>query len=245
MMARLGYKPGKALGAEGNVQARVEPLVLEVREGREGVGMEGERKRKIREEVELGEKRVRVVDEAGYRERVGREREGKRLEGCWWGGMKVLEGLEVGDDDYGEGDGDHEGQGRGEGQKRRMKKKKKKKKRVNLLYRPLVREREEAERERRARYDLLQSLSRDRNYEDPEENDQDRLAFGTEEVDGDKEEDDDDVELEQYLTLEPKERLARVVAELREKWWYCFWCKSKYETEAMEDCPGPEEEDHD
>ena len=63
MLAKLGYTPGEALGARGNVHAKVEPLVVEVKEGREGVGMEGERKRKVREEMEevVGrEKRVKA-----------------------------------------------------------------------------------------------------------------------------------------------------------------------------------------
>ena len=153
--------------------------------------------------------------------------------------MKIMEGLEE--------DGEKEVEEEGDG------KTKKRRKQVNVLVRPLVKEREDHETERRARYDLIQSLSRDRKYyaDDPEDDEQDRLAFGVVETataaaaddeDGGKE---DEEELEEYLSAEPRERLRRLVTYLRERYWYCFWCKSRYETEDMDGCPGVEEDDHD
>ena len=38
MMAKLGYRPGSTLGAPGNVHARSEPIGIETKEGREGIG---------------------------------------------------------------------------------------------------------------------------------------------------------------------------------------------------------------
>ena len=179
--------------------------------------MQDERKRKFRAEAEGVEKR-RKADEGDYRERVGREREEKRVEGMFWGAMRVLEGLEM-----------PEGGDRVPARK------------VNLLWRGLVRERQEKERERRARYDLHQSLSRSAAYEDPEEDEDDRQALGKEE----EEVEEEDEELDDFLRLEGKERLRRLVQRLRQEHQYCFWCMFKYENDKMEGCPGLEEDDHD
>ncbi len=217
MMAKLGFKPGAALGTSANPNARTEPLGISVKEDRGGVGMLNERKRKFREEAE-GVEQKRRAEEGDYRERVGREREEKRVEGMFWGGMRVLEGLEQ-----------PEGGDEVPAQK------------VNLLWRGLVRERWEKERERRARYDLHQSLSRSAAYEDSEEDERDRRALGKEEEDVEE----DDEELDEFLGLEGKERLRRLVEYLRQEHRYCFWCKFKYEDEKMDGCPGLEEDDHD
>ena len=219
-MTKLGFKPGSALGATSNGGGRLEPLAIDVKEGREGVGMESEKKRKFREQAAVvmeGEKKAKV-EEGDYRERVGREREEKRLEGMFRGAMRVLEEFEQGDG----------------GERVPLKK-------VNVLYRGLLRERREVERERRARYDLHQSLTRDAKYEDPEEDEHDRHALGKEE----EEIEEEDEELNAFLGLEAQDRLGRVVEYLRQIYWYCFWCKCKYDTEEMEGCPGITEDDHD
>lgn len=217
MMAKLGFKPGAALGASSNPNARTEPLSISVKEDRGGVGMHNEKKRKFRQEAEGVEKKQKA-EEGDYRERVGREREEKRVEGMFWGAMRVLEGLEQ-----------PEG-----GDKVPVKK-------VNLLWRGLVRERREKEKERRARYDLHQSLSRSAAYEDAEEDELDKQALGKEEEDVDE----IDEELENFLGLGGKQRLRRLVEYLRQEHQYCFWCKFKYEDEKMDGCPGMEEDDHD
>ena len=216
-MTKLGFKPGAALGVSSNPNARTEPLGISVKEDRGGVGMLNERKRKFRDEVERVDKKQKA-DEGDYRERISREREEKRVEGMFWGAMRVLEGLEQ-----------SEGGDRVPSQK------------VNLLWRGLVRERREKERERRARYDLHQSLSKSAAYDSFEEDEQDRQALGREEEDVDE----DDKELDEFLGLEGKERLRRLVEYLRQEHRYCFWCKSKYKDEEMEGCPGLEENDHD
>ncbi|KAL2052217.1 hypothetical protein ABVK25_007376 [Lepraria finkii] len=220
MMAKLGFKSGNALGSSTNTHARTEPLEVVVKEDRGGVGMENEKREKFREEaaaVEGMEKRQKA-EVGDYRERVGREREEKGggaglggYEGVWKGWRRRGRG--------GEG-AEWEGECAVEG---------------------LVREggREERERERRARYDLLQSLSKNASY--AEEDEQDRLALGREEEDMEEE----DEELDAFMALEGKERLRRLVGYLREKHFYCFWCKSKYEDESMDGCPGVEEDDHD
>jgi len=104
-----------------------------------------------------------------------------------------------------------------------------------------VRERAEKDREKRMRHELMQSLSRNTTYDDPEEEAQDRLALNREEI----ELDDEDVELDEFTALDVADRLARVVVYLREQYNYCFWCKFRYPNDKMEGCPGLTEEDHD
>lgn len=218
MLSKLGYTPGSALGAPGNKNAVLEPISIELKEDRSGIGLLNEKKRKFREEVEMKEQ-AEKAEEVGFRERVAREREQKRIEGLLAGAMRVLEGLEENADEVQEPT--------------------RKKDKVNVLYRGLLRQRQEHERERRVRYDLQQSLSRNATYE--KEDDDDRLAFGTQEEDLDEADD----ELHAFESLEPEERLQRLIDELREKWWYCFWCKCRYENKAMDGCPGKSEDDHD
>ncbi|KAI4173098.1 MAG: hypothetical protein LQ343_003208 [Gyalolechia ehrenbergii] len=236
MMAKLGFKTGSALGKEGNEHARKEPLGVVVKEGRAGVGMDSETKRKFREEAseEGGDEGVhkKRETEGEFRERQGREREEKRLEGLCWGAMKVLEGFESEDAESSKVQ-DEEG-GAAERKKPRPTKQ------INLLWRWLVRDRQERERERRMRYDLHQSLSRNAAYDDPDEDKQDKQALGDEE----EEVEEEDPELEEFNVLEPAERLRKMVEYLREKWKYCFWCKFQYPDEAMEGCPGLTEDEH-
>ena len=246
MMAKLGYKPGSALGAGTNTGARLEPIGVEVKEGREGVGALSEKKRKFRNEVEKaeeGEKR-RKETEGDYRERVSREREEKRAEGMWWGAMKVLQGL---DEDLAK-EVDVHGKEAGDGfglDSNNIERRGGNMVFIPLLYRPLIRDREEKERERRRRYDLMQSVPRNTTYDDPEEDDQDRLALGKE-VEDIEEEEGADGELEEYLNLPFEKRLQQVVDELRAKWFYCFWCKFRYgsKNDMDKECPGKDKNEH-
>lgn len=231
MLSKLGYTPGSKLGALGNENGVLEPMIVEMKEGKEGLGMANEKKRKFREEME-GKEILETEEQEGYRERVGKERETRRLEGLVGGAMRILEGLEGKEDEPKGGEAGSKNED-GVGKKRR----------VNVLYRGLVRERQEKERERRIRYDLHQSLSKNAAYDgDAEDEKQDRLAWGTEE---EELEEDPDEDLEAFETLEPFERLERLVRELREKFSYCFWCKYQYESEEMKGCPGIREDDHD
>jgi len=253
MLAKLGYKPGTALGKdrvgggaeeEDGGKAEVDkpkddrllqPIGLEMREGRSGIGADSEKKRKFREEVERkeeGEKRVKV-DEGEFRERTAREREEKRMEGQVWGAMKVAERLD--EEDALEG---VEGLNLRGGSKPLRG--------VNVLWRGLVKGRLEKERDKRMRYDLQQSLSRLPTYDDPDEDKEDQIALGKKEsevVDGELDEDDE--ELQEFDALPVQEKLGRLVGYLRERWNYCFWCKYRYPDKEMEGCPGRTEEEHD
>src|SRR5271156_2102291 len=96
MMAALGYKAGSALGTGRENGALLEPIGLETKEGRSGIGADSEKKRKFREEVErkAGEEKRLKVDEGDFRERNRLEREEKRLDGQLTGAQKVCERLD-------------------------------------------------------------------------------------------------------------------------------------------------------
>lgn len=231
MMAKMGFTGG-ALGASTTPTAATEPIRVDIKDGREGIGLESERKRKLREAAEAAGEQVKKarVGEEEYRERVRREREVARLERQVGAAQKVAEGME------GEVKGGTTLKG------------------VPVEYRGLVRKREEAERERRMRYDLEQAVMRSSKglpgYDDGEEDEDDRRALGKGKAAATtyvvaEDLDEEDEELEAFEALEPEERLRRVVEYLRREHRYCFWCKCAYPDEEMDGCPGLTEEDHD
>ena len=250
MMAKLGFKQGGALGAAMNSNARTTPLELSVKQGRSGVGMDSEKKRKIREEMKGVAKKVKA-DEGDYRERIAKEREDRRLEGLVTGAQRVLEEFEGEESEERAlceespsrqtDDGGFETAATKLARAVKVKKCSRSTREINVLWRGLVHDRIESERERRARYDMLQSLSRNAKQADPEEDEQDRLAWGTEEIEVEEE----DPELDEFNALEPKERLEKLVVYLREHFYYCFWCKFRYPDASLDGCPGLTEDDHD
>lgn len=50
-----------------------------------------------------------------------------------------------------------------------------------------------------------------------------------------------------YVKLNARDRLCRVVAYLRQKYFYCFWCGTQYsdEQDLTANCPGEDEDAHD
>ncbi|EFE41100.1 G-patch domain protein, putative [Trichophyton verrucosum HKI 0517] len=266
MMAKLGYKPGSALGRQNPGgsesdepdQRLREPLWVSVKENRGGIGLDSEKKRKLREEFE-GEARRDKAVESDFVERVRAEREEKRQEGQFQAAQRVIERLEEDTDTDTDTDG---GSGPASGDKVEEKEKSRPKARVNVLYRGLVREREAALREKQAarrRYESLSARDCSQIYSekdpklpslaDDELEADDRLALGRtaegEVVEVEADEDEEDEELAAFEALSVQERLSRAVAYLREEYNYCFWCKFRYESTGMEGCPGLTEEDHD
>lgn len=250
MMAALGYKPGTALGTARTDSANsphddrlLEPVGLEMKEGRGGIGADAEKKRKFREEVAAREDdlKKRKVEELDFRERQQKEREDKKMEGQVFGAMKVCERLEEEDEAGSTTDANDKSPQVGH------RKSSKPLRSVNVLWRGLVKQRALQERDRRMRYDLHQSLSRRPTYDDLEEDKDDQTALNrksdAEEVDIDL--DQEDEELEQFEAQDVAERLEKLVEYLRERWHYCFWCKFRYPDSAMDGCPGRTEEDHD
>lgn len=231
MMAKMGYKAGEALGKTED--ARTRPIEVQMKDDRGGIGMENEKKRKIREamgEREEGEKRARLTAEE-YRERNMREREEKRAEGQWWSAMRLLEGFEE----------DKEKEG---GEEEKTKKPQRPLRSIPVLYRPLVKSRLEKDREKRMRSELQQSLSRSRAAEYDEDSDGQDDGKVASETALEEDLDEEDPELSELETMPFSERLEKILQYLREKYNYCFWCKCSYEDQEMEGCPGLTEDQH-
>jgi len=239
MMAKMGFKPGVALGSKDNADAKTEPILISMKEDRGGIGLDSEKKRKFREEVEKEGKRVKA-EEGEYRERLRKEREEVRLEGQVAAAMRVAERLDAEKDE-------ENGQNSGTEDNSRRTISTKPLKQVNVLWRGLVRKREEKERDRRMRYDLQQSLSRLPTYDDPDEDRDDRTALAKDRIRHTLVEDleEEDPELDEFNALDPVARLEKLVSHLREEYHYCFWCKYTYPDKEMEGCPGLTEEEHD
>lgn len=282
MMAKLGFKAGDTLGkrdkkpaddsepGSGSAQARSEPLNLVFKENRGGIGLDSEKKRKIREEAEEASKKIKH-EEGTYRDRVREERELKRTEAQVRAAQKVTERLDTESDKdaqpkdsrkdtENEDTAQTKGSQDEEPEPKEAPKKPKQVKptaQINVLYRGLIRERENRERETQARHALQTSLPTSffpnptlPVYEDGELERDDKKALGmkagpyTAALEQELEE--EDPELEAFDALEPAERLRKLVLYLRETFRYCFWCKYRYTTdEELESCPGLTEEDHD
>ncbi|KAJ5677412.1 uncharacterized protein N7477_003045 [Penicillium maclennaniae] len=274
MMAKLGFKPGQSLGKRDTdtntdtkvsgpdeTKTRSEPLNLVFKENRGGIGLDTEKKRKIREEAEEAIKKIKH-EEGDYRDRVREERELKRTEAQIRAAQKVAERLDAeAEEDTGRdghNDEDEPSDDKDLGLSDAPKPKRfKLTSQVNVLYRGLVREREERERDNQARHALMHSLPSSffpsqklPGYDDVDLERDDKQALGdtlgpyTAAVEQELEE--EDPELDAFNALDPAERLHRLVIYLRDTYRYCFWCKYRYETDVeLEGCPGLTEEDHD
>ncbi|KAF2397607.1 hypothetical protein EJ06DRAFT_551086 [Trichodelitschia bisporula] len=240
LLSKLGYKPGTALGKTPG--ARTQPIEVSKKENRGGIGLDTEKKRKFREEMEEQVKRVKQ-DVVSYRDRVRMEREEKRLEGQLIGAQKVAEQLDTADDETGlgllaPGEKGH--------------KKLAPLKSINVLWRGLVKYRLERENEKRMREAMLQrtsDLTSDLpTYDDSDEDADDRQALGKDEkpeADFVDDLDEEDTELDEFNALDPAEKVEKLVMYLRDKHLYCFWCKHQYADAEMDGCPGLTEDDHD
>lgn len=252
MMQKLGFKAGDALG-KTEMGGRTEPIALDLKMGRGGVGADAEKKRKVREEVaqrerDEGVKRQKVAEtETEYRERIVRERMESRQEGQWYGAMKICEELDEKDgilakdgvqSDKEDGDGEEQFQ------QRRRTANSAPLRRIPVEYRELVRARiarDRDKRERHAREEQRETGHRVTSSYYDRDQEQDSQAV-LEEVEVEQE----DAELDELNALSPGERLERAISYLRSKHRYCFWCKTQYESdEAMAElCPGLSEDDH-
>ena len=268
MMAKLGFERGQGLGrrapgvtpgsgdaaeASNGVDAensaskvagpRLEPLALDMKADRGGIGLDDEKKRKFREVAgsEENAKKVKVEETPEqFRDRVGREREVKRLEGLVAAAMRVAERMD--DERIGKKAGAAVGDDEAAVSQRNITSKLLRE--INVLYRGLERDRRANEQEKRIRHDMMQNLpSKHRMYDDPEEDEQDRMALGKDVQE--LEDAGEDEELAAFETLEPEEKLFKLTMHLREQYHYCFWCKCEYSDSKMEGCPGETEEDHD
>ncbi|KAE9981702.1 hypothetical protein BLS_007099 [Venturia inaequalis] len=237
MMAKLGYKPGSALGKTAD--ARTVPINPVLKEDRGGIGHDAEKKRKFREEAEQEAKKVKV-EQVGYRDRMRMEREEKRLQSQILAAQKVTERLDV-EAETNQDEASREVSDKVAVDQRPLRS-------INVLWRGLVRFRREKDAERRMKAELQTSLSSKLpSYDDADEDDEDQLAYSRKRTHAEYVDDLDEVdkELEEFNELDVADRLELVVKYLRTRYFYCFWCKFQYPDAQMDGCPGFTEEDHD
>ncbi|KAM0256662.1 hypothetical protein ACHAQJ_004816 [Trichoderma viride] len=253
MMAKMGFKGG-SLGKkteDGQGSGKSEPIQVSVKEDRGGIGMDSEKKRRLREAFEERAAKSVKVDPDEYRERMRMEREDARLETQLRAAQRTAERL---DDEKTGTDTNEDSSSSEETETSATKPRSKPRsissrplKSIPVIYRGLIRYREEKERDRRMRHDLEQSLSRLPTYENGEEDEDDKKALGKNHVVYATADDldEEDEELDEFNALELGTRLNRLVMYLRETHRYCFWCKMAYPDAEMDGCPGLTEEDHD
>ncbi|KAK2601711.1 hypothetical protein QQS21_004699 [Conoideocrella luteorostrata] len=246
MMAKMGFTGG-GLGKKDDDSEKsvlTEPIKVRLKEDRGGIGMESEKKRKLQEAMEERDIKTVKIDPDEYRDRVRKERENERLEKQFQAAQRVAERM---DEEQGQGVSSNVEMKGSDSTSKPKPLSTRPLKSIPVLYRGLIRHREESERDRRMRYDLEQSLSRLPTYNDSDEDEDDKRALGKKQTTYVTAEDLDehDEELDGFNALEPAKRLAKLVLYLREKYWYCFWCKMQYEGQGMDGCPGFTEEDHD
>ncbi|KAF2858350.1 hypothetical protein K470DRAFT_221503 [Piedraia hortae CBS 480.64] len=224
MMAKMGFTGG-ALGKSEDGNARTQPLPVQLKNDRGGIGVESEKKKRIRDlagNLEQGFKRQKM-DEQSFRERTREEHEERRAEGQMWRAMRTLESFESEDGEV---------------------KDSVPLKAINLYWRPLVKQRREKEGASRR---IAPLRNEDSDSEDEDGALSKTLNGGEDALQGVvDEDDDDDPELEEFEALSFAERLERIVFEMRHKYHYCFWCKHRYaDDKEMEECPGQTEDEHD
>ncbi|KAL9484622.1 hypothetical protein ACSS6W_003411 [Trichoderma asperelloides] len=249
MMAKMGFKGG-SLGKkteDGQSAGKSEPIQISMKEDRGGIGLDSEKKRKLQEAFEERDAKSVKVDSDEYRERIRMEREDARLEVQLHAAQRTAERLddEKAGKDTPEPTSSSEEAETSESKQRPISSRPLKS--FPVVYRGLIRHREERERDRRMRHDLEQSLSRLPTYESGDEDEDDKKALGKKRTIYVTADDLDEVdeELDEFNALDPGARLSRLVMYLRERHWYCFWCKMAYPDAEMEGCPGLTEEDHD
>lgn len=252
MMERMGYVSGQALGNNKDGRGITEPLEAPETVSRGGLGLENQKRRRIREQAALA---VRQVEEeqTDFRDSVRSELEERRIEGRIQAAKKVCETL----DSRASRDGGEEDDGGG-GDKDTLQDPT----RVNVLWRSLVLRRRERERERMLRQQMLDastSFSK-REYNDDDDDDDGHghaaaltpgqasaaLRRTVYEADGGEEDEDEDGELSAFESLDAALRLERILAYLRTRHCYCFWCGCAFtdEQDLGHNCPGATEEMH-
>lgn len=235
MMAKFGFKQGDTLGKAEH--ARKEPIHINVKEDRSGIGLESEKKRKFREAWEKAERVAKrsKEEEGDYLEARKQEQKDKKAERDLDSAQRTAERLSEKEADSSGAPGVHE----------------KPLKDINVLWRSRARRRAEHQRDRQQQRELNNSLSsRLPAFVDDDEHDDDsKVALGRDlapfYTSLEDELADEDSELAEFEALPVAERLHKVLVFLRETYKYCLYCGHQYPDAAMDGCPGVSEEDHD
>ncbi|PFH55095.1 hypothetical protein XA68_10755 [Ophiocordyceps unilateralis] len=232
MMTKMGFTGG-GLGSRSDGTGLTEPIKLNIKDDRGGIGLDSEKKRRLDEAVDAkADSKAPRVEAEEYRARARKGYKEGKLMGITHSAQHIAERLDnlVHAKAYPPGTLSRPPL-----------------KDLPVVYRGIVRRRELKHRDQEARRKLEQSLTRLPTYVDDEADDDDRMALGQKQVmyEAGDELDEDDDELLDFLDLGVRERFQKVVDYLREKHRYCFFCKMAYEDDEMTGCPGGTEEDHD
>lgn len=235
MMAKFGFKQGDTLGKAED--ARKEPIAVSIKEGRSGIGMESEKKRKnqaLWDEAQRAAKRAREQEGDFLEERRKQQKE-KHMERDLDNAQRTAERLA---DTDGEGETDS-------GEPVDLKD-------INVLWRGRARRRMEREQERRQAKEIDNTVaSRLPKFaaEDDEHDDDTKVALGQDVTPFYKtienKLEDDDPELLEFEALPVAERLQKLLVFLRDTYRYCLYCGFQYPDAGLAGCPGITEEEHD
>ncbi|KAF2789544.1 G-patch-domain-containing protein [Melanomma pulvis-pyrius CBS 109.77] len=234
MMAKFGFKQGDTLGKSED--ARKEPIQINIKEDKGGIGLESEKKRKFMETMAKADKEAKRIKatEGDYLELRRQEQLEKKAERQLYNAQKTAELL---------AEEAAEENSQGVSQQVPLKD-------VNVLWRGLARRRLEKNDHQKQERELHNSLaSRLPVYHDDEEDNDSKIALGRDAdpfyrslMNDDVEEDS---ELAIFEALPAADRLRQIALFLREKYHYCFWCGHRYPDATMDGCPGVTEEEHD
>ncbi|KAF1946312.1 G-patch-domain-containing protein [Clathrospora elynae] len=236
MMAKFGFKQGDALGKSES--GRKEPIRVNVKDDRGGIGLESEKKRKFREQFEEADRLAKrsKEEEGDYLEVLRQEQKEKMAGRDLNDAQRTAERLF---------DKEAEEKGTPEPSEKPLKD-------INVLWRTRARRRAEIKRDKQQRRELNDSIASRLPTLAPEDDDDDddsKVAQGQDlapfytTLENDVE--DEDPELEDFEALPVTERLHKVLTYLRDKYRYCLYCGHEFPDAEMEGCPGMTQEDHD
>lgn len=225
-MAKFGFKQGDTLGKSEN--ARKEPIKVDIKGDRSGIGLESEKKRKAREQWAEADRLVKKskAEEGDYLETQRQIQKDRQIERDLDNAQRTAERL-----------AEKEPEDRVS-------------KDINLLWRGRARRRAQRKHEEQQRRELNNSIaSRLPTLAAEDEDDDSKVAQGRDlaafytTIETDLEE--DDLELAEFDALPAIERLHKVLVYLRDKHKYCLYCGHQYPDAEMDGCPGETEQDHD
>ncbi|KAL9556744.1 hypothetical protein MBANPS3_001725 [Mucor bainieri] len=203
MLMKMGFKQGQGLGSNknGSSSGIAEPIQVDLKLGRSGIGMDSEmRKREREQEEEELRKRVHI-DPEEFRNQMASKAKDAQLMRYINAAVSICEKL------------DEENQ--------------------PPPPPPTATSAEPEDIERLQQQDLENEKEEEEEEGSDKAKEEPEPTYPQEEVDALK-------------SLPLDDQLAKLVAYLRETYFYCFWCRANYNDPADldENCPGTSEDDH-
>lgn len=215
MMAKFGFKQGDTLGKSED--ARKEPIKVDIKGDRSGIGLESEKKRKFREQWEEADRLAKRAkeEEGDYIEIRRLEAKEKKAERDLDSAQRTAERLT---------EKEAEDKGTPQAADKLVKD-------VNVLWRSRARRREVIMHEKQQRRELNNSIASRLPTLAPEEDDEGddaKVAQGRDlapfYTSLENELEDEDPELAEFEVLPVAERLQKILEFLRDNFHYCLYC---------------------